>query len=145
MLNNAAPLARATGCRLEFAVPPNLVAQAERGVFREAVAGLLRHAIGQAAGGHVLVTARSQDGRSQDGRSQLGWIQVGICDDGTGAARAQQDAWLGEPVRLLERHGATVKVAPHPGQGTVVTVRLPQAMDTSAQRNVAAEPPLADR
>ena len=130
LLARAAPSARTTGCRLEYAVPPGLRACAERSGFREAMAELIRHAIDQAPGGQVLVTASSQSG----------WIQISICDDGLGAAPEHQQTVPRKPLRFLENQVGPVQIAPHPGQGTVVTFRLRQA-DARAPRGVTATAP----
>lgn len=130
LLSRAAPSARTTGCRLEYAVPPGLPACAERSGFRETMAELIRQAIDQAPGGQVLVTASPQ----------RGWIQIGICDDGPGVTPGHQQTAPREPLRFLESQVGPVRIAPHPGQGTVVTFRLRQA-DARAPRRVAATAP----
>ncbi|HET8995103.1 MAG TPA: hypothetical protein VFN42_00405, partial [Acetobacteraceae bacterium] len=48
LLTNAARQARLNGCRLEFAVPPQLAMRADRASFREAMSLFLAHAIRQA-------------------------------------------------------------------------------------------------
>lgn len=135
LLDSAGRLARPRGCRLEYAVAPGLLVNADRRAFREAMAGLLAHTIIQNPGGQVLVAA---------GR-QPGVVQISVTDDGVGADAATQQRQLREPIRLLEQLRGAVSIAPHTGQGTVVTVRLPESTGTAAttMSTGVAEPSLA--
>ena len=136
LLHSAERLAGRTGCRLEYAVAPRLAVHADLRAFREAMAGLLAHAIAQAPGGQVLVAAGRQPGA----------VQISVTDNGAGADAGMQQARLHEPIGLLARQRGSVSIAPHPGQGTVVTVRLPEAASPFAATIHAAgvaEPSLA--
>lgn len=130
VVHSAVRLARLSGCQLEHAIPPHLSVKTDRRAFREAIAGVIAHAIGQTPGGRVLVTARRQPGL----------VQIGVTDDGPGGDAETQRAALHDPAALLTGQRGTLSIAPHPGQGTVVTLSLPDAASAAAAQNAAHAP-----
>ena len=142
--------AAARGGRLEYSPPP--VPQAvfvDRVQVEEAIRVVVVNSLeAVAAGGRVIleVTRRSP----QEG----GWCQVTVADDGRGmtfeAARrafdpfysgreAGRGAGLGLPKawRLVESSGGTVRLDSRPGQGTRVSILLPQASGIESQTPLA--------
>ncbi len=123
LLTSATRLAGPSGCRLEFAVPPQLAVQADPSSFGEAMSLFLAHAIRQAPGGKVLVGAWPD----------AAGVRITVCDDGGGADAAEQEPWLREPIRLVTLQGGAVRIAPRPGQGTVTTILLPASGPAGAR------------
>ncbi len=103
--------------RLETAIQPRLTVRADARVFREILAGLVAHAIGQTPCGRVLLGATRSGGR----------VQVTVCDDGAGVDRGLQASKLRPAERLAVLQGATMEVDARSGQGTTVVLRLPES------------------
>lgn len=109
--------ARRQRVRLEIAVQPELVLNADRGGFHRALADLVQHACSQALVSRILVTA------SRSGE----WIQVCVSDDGMGADLGSRQRALWPIERLIAQQGGSLEVASWPEQGTTVLTRWPEA------------------
>jgi signal transduction histidine kinase len=143
--------AAARGVRLEYSPLPTPVAVFVDGVqVEEAIRVVVVNALeAVAAGGRVVLEV----GRRSP--SEEGWCEVAVADDGRGmsldAARrafdpffsgreAGRGAGLGLPKawRLVELSGGTVLLESRPGQGTRVSILLPEASPVDGRATPAA-------
>ncbi len=125
VLQELSPAAREGLVRLEIAVQSGLEVRADPRVYRDVLAGLLRHAIAQAPGGRVLLTAARHGGR----------VQVAVVDDGAGSDPRAQQSSLRDSERLIALQGGTLEINSRPGEGTTVVARWP---DFQGERKVSA-------
>jgi len=128
------------GVRLEYSpLPAPLDIFVDRLQIEEAIRVVLVNALeAVAAGGRVVLEVIRRPAGA------TGWCEVAVADDGRGmsfdAARRAFDPFfsgreagrgaglgLSKAWRLIELNGGTILLASRPGQGTRVTIRLPEA------------------
>lgn len=101
--------------RLEIAVQPTLKLRMPRNSLHEALTILLVHAIEATFGGKVMLGALRQAGR----------IQIVVVDDGKGLSEDLQRAQLRHVEETISLVGGKLVIDSRPGQGTTISLRLP--------------------
>jgi signal transduction histidine kinase len=122
------------GVRLESAVEPDLSLRTTQASLHALLTALIGHAIRQTPDGRVLVTGTRLGGR----------VQIAVMDDGIGVPEAVQQAALREVAQVVALQGGTLDIHVIPGEGGVVTVRLPEPMNAGSSRFAAATTELVE-
>ena len=122
----------------DLAIAPDLSVHADRDALQTILNLLVCHAARQARE-KILVSAVRRGGR----------VQIAVTDDGSGASEAEQQAILRPVAELAALQGSTFDIETWPGQGTTITVRLLEPVETQRppeqdRRTAPASQPLED-
>jgi signal transduction histidine kinase len=127
VLDRLGPQARQQLVTFTAAIEPGLLVHADAATFRQALADLVGNAIQRTPCGTVLLTGGRRGGR----------VEVSVGDDGATDGLPGVESALRGAAQLVALQGGTLEIDMRPGEGTIATMRLPEAHTARPDADIA--------